>query len=73
MTTPPEFLAVQEVAALFHCSTSALYTQRHRGEAPGALAVKVGRKLLFRRSDLDAWWNQSRTGGSGAKANTNSR
>lgn len=53
-----EFLEVTEVAEMFHVTTSALYTQRHRSEAPGSLAVKVGRKLLWRRSDLDAWWQR---------------
>jgi hypothetical protein len=34
---------------------SALHTQRHRGQLPGAFGVFVGRRLLFRRADLDEW------------------
>lgn len=55
-----EFLDIAQVAVLLGTSPSALYAQRHRGEAPGALAVKVGRKLTWRRSDLDAWFDSQK-------------
>ncbi len=56
-----EFLGIEETARLFpHLTPSALYSQRHRGEAPGCLAVKVGKRLVWRRSDLDEWWETQR-------------
>ena len=51
-----EYLTVEEVADLFRVSISALYTQRYRSEPPGVLGVKVGRRLLWKRSELDVWW-----------------
>lgn len=59
-TMQREFLGVQELADLFNLTPAAVYTQRHRGEAPGALGVKVGRRLVWRRSDLDTWWDEQR-------------
>lgn len=58
----PDYLTAEEVANRYRLTCSALYTQRHRGEAPGSLGVKVGRKLLFRVSELDAWWDQEKLG-----------
>lgn len=46
-------LTIQEVAEYLRLTPNALYTQRHRGEKPGVLGIRVGRKLLFRPSDLD--------------------
>ena len=66
MSTEPrsEYLTVEEVADLFRVSISALYTQRYRSEPPGVLGRKVGRRLLWKRSELDAWWTsqQERVG-----------
>ena len=67
--TPPEtgeFLDIAQVSVLLGTSPSALYTQRHRLEAPGVLAVRVGRKLLWRRADIDQWWEESRLAQVGA-------
>lgn len=58
MSDRPTYLTAQEVAEQYRLSVSALYTQRHRRENPGILGVKVGRKLLWRRSDLDAWFDR---------------
>ncbi len=60
----PDYLTVREVADLYRVSVSALYTQRYRSEPPGALGVKVGRRLLWKRSELDVWWTsqQERAG-----------
>ena len=56
----PIYLTAKEVAAMYRLPVSALYTQRHRREAPGSLGVKVGRKLLWRQSELDAWFDRTR-------------
>ena len=60
----PDYLTVREVADLYRVSVSALYTQRYRSEPPGVLGVKVGRRLLWKRSELDVWWTaqQERVG-----------
>ena len=58
---PTKFLGVEEVAALFPGQTpGSLYAQRTRGLNPGALGVKVGRRILWRESDLDVWYEQQR-------------
>jgi predicted DNA-binding transcriptional regulator AlpA len=55
------YLGIDEVAARYPGQTpNSLYTQRHRGEAPGALGVKVGRRILWRESDLEAWFDSLR-------------
>lgn len=53
----PEFLTIGEVASLLRTTPAALYAARHRGQKPGSLGVQVGRKIVWRRSDIDAWWN----------------
>lgn len=50
-----DLLNTREVAELYRTTPGALYTQRHRGQLPGGFGVFVGRRLLFRRSDLDGW------------------
>lgn len=56
----PTYLTAEEVAEMYRLTVSALYTQRHRREAPGSLGAKVGRKLLWRQSELDAWFDRTR-------------
>ena len=48
-------LTPDEVAAYLGTSKGALYVQRHRGDAPGALAVKIGRHLRWNPDALNAW------------------
>jgi excisionase family DNA binding protein len=52
-----DLLTTREAAELLRCSTDALYVQRCRGQMPGALAVKVGRRLLYRRADIDRYFD----------------
>lgn len=54
------YLDAHEVADRFHRTEAALYVERHRGVGIGALAVKVGRKLLWRESDLERWFDRQR-------------
>lgn len=54
-TALPDLLITTEVAAWLRTTPSALFTQRHRGEAPGSLAIRVGRRLLWRRQDLESY------------------
>ena len=56
MSLPRDRLAtVDEVAHYLNLTPAALYPGRYRGEAPGSLAIKVGRRLAWRAADLDAW------------------
>lgn len=57
----PEYLTSAEVAEMFRTTPSALYTQRTRRERPGSLGVKVGKRVLYRREDLDRWVESLRT------------
>ena len=49
---PEPLLTLNEVADYLRLTPAALYTQRHRGEKPGALGIRVGRKILYRSSDI---------------------
>ena len=48
-----QFSTVEELAEAFHTTVHAIYAMRHRGQGPKA--IKVGRKLLFRESDIERW------------------
>jgi predicted DNA-binding transcriptional regulator AlpA len=50
-----QLLTPIEVAHYLQLPVGTLHAQRYRGKAPGALAIKVGRHLRWRQSDLDAW------------------
>lgn len=63
MAEEPTYLDIDKVARRYSSSANALYSQRHRGSNPGALAVRVGKKLLWRESDLETWWEQTRSAG----------
>jgi len=54
------FLTIDEVAALLRTTPSALYSQRHRREAPGSLGVRVGRRILWRLVDVETWFDRER-------------
>jgi len=49
-----DLLTVEQLAELLQTSTSAIHSQRHRGQAPGRLGVALGRRIYWRRQDLDA-------------------
>lgn len=54
----PEFLPIEELAALFDRSPSSIYAERHRGDGLGSLGVRVGRRLYWRRSDIDRYFDE---------------
>lgn len=58
--TQPEFLTVEELAELLRRTPSAIYTARSRGIEPASLGVAVGRKILWRRADIDAWFEREK-------------
>ncbi|PTL79769.1 helix-turn-helix domain-containing protein [Vitiosangium sp. GDMCC 1.1324] len=53
VTTGPEFLTVDEAAALLRVNRKTLYESIRRGEVPGA--VHLGRSVRLRRSVLLSW------------------
>ena len=55
---PEQLLTLQEAADYLRLTPSALYTQRHRGEKPGALGIRVGKKVLYRPSDIDRFLDE---------------
>jgi hypothetical protein len=51
-------LTLKKAADYLRLTPSAMYTQRHRSEKPGALGIRVGKKILYRLSDIDDFLNQ---------------
>ena len=49
----PEYLTVDEAADLLRTPVATLYQWRHKGMGPRA--SRVGRRLLYRRSDVISW------------------
>lgn len=50
---PESLLTLKEAADYLRLTPGALYTQRHRREKPGALGIRVGRRVLSRPSDIE--------------------
>ena len=48
-----QLLTLEETAEYLRLTPGALYTQRYRREKPGVLGIRVGRRVLFRPSDID--------------------
>lgn len=55
---PEPLLTLKEAADYLRLTPSALYGQRHRGEKPGALGIRVGRKVLYRPSDIESFLDE---------------
>jgi hypothetical protein len=51
-------LTLREAADYLRLTPAALYTQRHRGTKPGALGIRVGRKILYRPSDINRYLDE---------------
>lgn len=50
---PDELLTTEEVAALLKIPEKTLHTWRYRNQGPAA--IKIGKHLRFRASELDRW------------------
>lgn len=55
---PGQLLTLTEAADYLRLTPSAMYTQRHRGNKPGALGIRVGRKILYRPSDIERFLDE---------------
>lgn len=53
-----EYLDIAQVAAIGNRTIGAIYTERHRGVGLGALGVRVGHRLVWRKSDIDNWFEE---------------
>lgn len=60
---PAEWLGTADAAEFLRCSTKHLGLMARRGDIP---STRLGRVLRFRRSDLDAYLEERRTGGDDA-------
>lgn len=50
------FIDTKEVAAYFGASEETVRYWRHTGRGPAS--VRVGRRVLYKRSDVVAWFDQ---------------
>lgn len=55
---PERLLTLKEAADYLRLTPGALYSQRYRGEKPGALGIRVGKRLLYRPSDIDRFLDE---------------
>ena len=53
-----KLLTASEVAEITGLPLNTIYKHRHMGRGVGALAVKVGRHLRWRESDIEAWLDE---------------
>jgi len=51
-------LTIEETAEYLRLTPGALYSQRYRREKPGALGVRIGRRILYRPSDIDRFLDE---------------
>lgn len=51
-------ITVPELAAQIRATPQAIYSMRAKGQGPRA--TKVGKALLFRQADVDAWLDSRR-------------
>ena len=55
-----KFLTTEDVADLLHVTPQAILRQRDRGQKPGTLGFRAGKRLLFHRSDIEEWLDERR-------------
>lgn len=51
--TEPRWLTTEELAAELRCDIRTIYGLRETGQAPPA--YRVGKRLIFRREDVEDW------------------
>ena len=55
---PERLLTLKEAGDYLRLTPGALYSQRYRGEKPGALGIRIGRKILYRPTDIDRFLDE---------------
>jgi len=59
MASQSAYLTIEQVVDLFPGRTrGAIYAERHLGLGLGAMATQVGKRLYWKRSDVDEWFDQ---------------
>jgi predicted DNA-binding transcriptional regulator AlpA len=66
---PPDLLTTDELADWLRTTPAGIHSLRYRSEGPPA--VRVGRRLLFARADVEAWLESRKE--NGAPANGSAR
>jgi excisionase family DNA binding protein len=66
MTTDDRLMTADDVAGYLQVPLETIYKWRHKGSGP--LAIKVGRHLRYRRSDVDVWLEGLATPRTGGRA-----
>jgi len=61
-STPSELLTLPEAAELLRAPVATLRYWRHLGSGPRSF--RLGRRVLYRRDDLQAWVDAQRNSGS---------
>jgi excisionase family DNA binding protein len=61
-STPPELLTLPEAAELLRAPVATLRYWRHLGSGPHSF--RLGRRVLYRRDDVQAWVDAQRNSGS---------
>lgn len=51
-------LTTSDVARLLNVEPTTIHQQRWQNLAPGALGFKVGRRVLFRRKEVEDWLSE---------------
>lgn len=59
------YLSIDEAAERYHCSLSTIRRWRAQGRLPEP--YKMGRRVLWKVSDLDAWDEETRRSGGSRK------
>lgn len=55
-----EFIGVRDLTEMFGLSEAAIYGLRHSRQLPNA--ARVGRRLMWRRSDIELWFDERSAG-----------
>jgi predicted DNA-binding transcriptional regulator AlpA len=58
MQNTSRLLSAVDFADRLHTTPGAIYTARHRGDLPPA--IKVGKRVLWRESDVERWLDERR-------------
>ena len=71
MSSQSDYLTIEDVVALFPGRTrGAIYAERHLGLGLGAMATLVGKRLYWKRSAVDEWFDQKQARDEAERAST---
>lgn len=50
-----DLLTTEQVAAMVHLNPATIRWHRHRGTGPRGFRVPTGKRVLYKRSDVEEW------------------